>query len=270
MHDSDAFASRYPGRCSPAPLPACKAITSTMSLRESNRRSSPASLQDVQWRRASFDSESESLQRLACAPRSGGLRGLRHLPLASRTSIMRPLLLLAAASLSLLAPCAQAQKAVPSIAEKVSWQSIACFGVPFICNKLPAKGYLFATPGATKVVMISHGSQGIDKRMYEYVDSLQSGGFAALVIDHWTPRGITVTHQDYAAAGRKGGNEFNMASDSLTAAEWLRNVRGYQTVGSIGESQGGGAAVMMQQKFAHTLIQQNVRRLYVNSFQLKP
>jgi dienelactone hydrolase len=183
---------------------------------------------------------------------------------------MRPLLLLAAASLSLLGPCAQAQKAGPAIAEKVSWQSIACFGVPFICNKLPAKGYLFATPGATKIVMVSHGSQGIDKRMYEYVDSLQNAGFAALVIDHWTPRGITVTHQDYAAAGRKGGNEFNMASDSLTAAEWLRNSRGYQTVGSIGESQGGGAAVMMQQKFAHTLIEQNVRRLYANSFELKP
>jgi hypothetical protein len=34
---------------------------------------------------------------------------------------MRPLLLLAAASLSLLGPCAQAQKAGPAIAEKVSW-----------------------------------------------------------------------------------------------------------------------------------------------------
>jgi dienelactone hydrolase len=178
--------------------------------------------------------------------------------------------LLAASSLSLLAPCAQAQNARPALAENVSWQSIACFGVPFTCNKLAAQGYLFATPHAKKVVMISHGSQGIDSRMYDYVDSLQKEGFAALVINHWTPRGITITHEDYAAAGRKGGNEFNMASDSLTAADWLRNSRGYEKVGSIGESQGGGAAVMMQQKFAHTLIERNVRRLYANSFQLKP
>jgi len=57
-------------------------------------------------------------------------------------------LLLAASSVSLLAPCAQAQNARPALAEKVSWQSIACFGVPFTCNKLAAQGYLFATPGA--------------------------------------------------------------------------------------------------------------------------
>jgi dienelactone hydrolase len=177
-------------------------------------------------------------------------------------------LLVAASSLSLLPPGAQA--ANPALAEKVSWQSIACFGVPFTCNKLSAQGYLFATRGAKKVVMISHGSQGIDSRMYEYVDSLQKEGFAALVINHWTPRGITITHDDYVAAGRKGGNEFNMASDSLTAAEWLRNSRGYEKVGSIGESQGGGAAVMMQQKFAHTVLERNVRRLYANSFELKP
>ena len=63
---------------------------------------------------------------------------------------------------------------------------------------------------------------------------------AALVIDHWKPRGIAVTHDDYAAASVKGGNELNMASDTLTAAEWLRG-KGYEKVGSIGESQGSSA-----------------------------
>ena len=43
-------------------------------------------------------------------------------------------------------------------------------------------------------------AQGIDSRMYDYVDSLQKEGFAALVIDHWTPRGIGVTHNDSARA----------------------------------------------------------------------
>lgn len=164
---------------------------------------------------------------------------------------------------------ANAQSARPADAEKATWQSIACFGMPFTCHKLPAQGFLFAKPGQTRVVMISHGSQGIDRRMYEYVDSLQKEGIAALVIDHWSPRGIGVTHHDYVEASKKGGNEFNMAADSLTAAAWLRE-RGFEKVGSIGESQGGGAAVMMQQKFAHALIERHVRRLYGTAFRLRP
>ncbi len=164
---------------------------------------------------------------------------------------------------------AAAQTARPDQAESLAWESIVCGGVPFVCNKLEARGYLFAGPGMKKVVLISHGSQGIDSRMYDYVDSLQKAGFAALVIDHWKPRGIDVTHNDYVAASKKGGNEFNMAADSLTAAGMLR-ARGFEKVGSIGESQGGGAAVMMQQKFAHVLIERNVRRLYANEFKLKP
>jgi len=169
----------------------------------------------------------------------------------------------------LFAQFAAAQTARPELAEKVSWPSIVCGGVPFVCNKLEAQGYLFSQPGQKKVVLISHGSQGIDSRMFDYVDSLQKEGFAALVIDHWKPRGIQVTHNDYVEASRKGGNELNMAADSLTAAGWLR-ARGFEKVGSIGESQGGGAAVMIQQKFAHVLIERNVRRLYANAFELKP
>lgn len=171
--------------------------------------------------------------------------------------------------ISLFAQYANSQTASPSQAERVSWQSIACFGAPFACNRLEAQGFLFTKPGQTNVVMISHGSQGIDSRMYDYVDALQKEGFSALVIDHWSPRGIGVTHDDYVSAGKKGGNELNMASDSLTAAAWLRG-RGFEKIGSIGESQGGGAAVMMQQKFAHALVERNVRRLYANGFQLRP
>lgn len=155
---------------------------------------------------------------------------------------------------------AVAQQAKPDQAEPVSWQSIVC--AEGTCRKLEARGLLFATPGAKSVVMISHGSQGVDSRMFEYVDALRKEGFAALVIDHWTPRGIGVTHEDYVAAGRKGGNEYNMAADSLTAAEWLRSARCYSKVGSIGESQGGAAAIMVQQKFAHAGIQANVRRVW--------
>lgn len=162
-----------------------------------------------------------------------------------------------------------AQTSNSANAEKINWQSIACFGNPFTCKAITATGFLFSKPQQSKIVLISHGSQGIDSRMYDYVDSLQKEGFAALVIDHWTPRDISVTHEDYVAAGKKGGNEFNMSADSLTAAAWLR-ARGFKRVGSIGESQGGAAAIMLQQKFAHTLIEKNVRRIYDSLIELKP
>ena len=177
---------------------------------------------------------------------------------------------LCAAAAVLFAQFANAQTARPELAEKVSWPSMLCAGTPtYVCNRLDAQGYLFATPGAKKVVMISHGSQGIDSRMFDYVDSLQKEGFAALVIDHWTPRGIGVTHNDYAAASARGGNENNMASDSLTAADWLRS-KGYEKVGSIGESQGSGAAIVLQQKWAHALIDRNISRIYGKEFRVKP
>lgn len=162
---------------------------------------------------------------------------------------------------------AVAQTARAADAEKVSWDSLLC--VPAGCRKLQAQGFLFATPGARAAVMISHGSQGIDSRMYDYVDALRKEGFAALVIDHWTPRGIGVTHDDYAAAGAKGGNEFNIAMDGLTAAAFLRS-RGYAKVGSIGESQGGSAAITLQQKFAQAIAERNMRRLYGSDFRVQP
>ncbi|MEO8523856.1 MAG: hypothetical protein ABI460_03955 [Caldimonas sp.] len=41
--------------------------------------------------------------------------------------------------------------------------------------KLNGLGYLFVPAGARKVVLVSHGSQGIDSRMLDYVDYVRSG-----------------------------------------------------------------------------------------------
>jgi dienelactone hydrolase len=135
---------------------------------------------------------------------------------------------------------------------------------------MDGQGLLFAKPGQKKAVLVSHGSQGLDVRLFEYAEALQKEGFAALVIDHWTPRGITVTHNDYGAASLKGGNDFNMAFDSHTAMDWLRNVRGFERVGSIGESQGGAAAITLQKNWVMEIIDRNVSRLYVKRFKTVP
>lgn len=165
---------------------------------------------------------------------------------------------------------ANAQTAKPDQAEKVTWPAMLCNGQPTVCNPLAGQGFLFAKPGQTKVVMISHGSQGIDSRMYDYVDVLQKEGFAALVIDHFTPRGVSSTYQDYAATNLKGANTYNMATDSLTAAYWLHNTKGFEKVGSIGESQGGQSSTTMQKKGVIDGVVRNMGRITGTQFNAMP
>jgi dienelactone hydrolase len=183
------------------------------------------------------------------------------------TKILRSALAVSLAGWLVHAP---AQTARPEQAEKVSFPSVVCKQDPTVCEKMTGTGYLFARPGQKKVVLISHGSQGVDSRMYDYVDALQREGFAAMVLDHWTPRGIGVTHDDYRAAGLLGGNELNMNFDSHLAADWLRTERGFDKIGSIGESQGGASAIWLQRKWFHELIERNVKRLYGRDFKVQP
>ncbi|MGZ5104412.1 MAG: dienelactone hydrolase family protein [Usitatibacter sp.] len=168
-----------------------------------------------------------------------------------------------------LATALHASAASPVDAEKITFPSVICKGEPVTCDRLTGLGYLFAQPGQKAVVLISHGSQGIDARMYDYVDALQKEGIAAFVLDHWGPRGIGVTHHDYHAASLRGGDQFNMAIDSLLAGELLR-ARGFQRVGSIGESQGAAAAILLQKKSAHAEIERTVSRLYARDFKVRP
>jgi len=171
--------------------------------------------------------------------------------------------------LLLLAACVTTGKASRESGERVTWNSVACTGQPVVCNGMEAVGYFFAKPGASSAVLVTHGSQGLDLRLFEYADALLAQGHAVLVIDHWTPRGISVTHQDYVAAALKGGNEFNMAFDSLTGADWLRR-RGFTRIGSIGESQGGAAALYLVQRWLHETVARNVTRLYGRPFTVTP
>lgn len=159
---------------------------------------------------------------------------------------------------------ANAQVKVPTPAgeaEKVSWNSVVCSGNPFQCSALDASGQLFVEPGQDRIVLISHGSQGVDARLYDYVKDLRKAGFASLVIDHWRPRGVSTTHNDYVEASRKGANEANIAFDGMTAAEWLRRTRGFRKVGSIGESQGGAAAIILTQKWPLRFLERHMERL---------
>lgn len=157
---------------------------------------------------------------------------------------------------------AAAQSVGKADGEKISFPGIVCKGQPVVCTRMEGLAYLYAQPGQKAAVLISHGSQGIDSRMFDYVDALQKDGFAALVLDHWTPRGVESTHDDYDAAALLGANELNIAFDSYLAAHWLRGERGFDKVGSIGESQGGAAAILLAQAWMPEMVQRNYRRIY--------
>ena len=161
-----------------------------------------------------------------------------------------------------------AQTASLAAAEKIEFPTVLCSGQPIACTALTGRGHLFAAPGDRKVVLVSHGSQGIDGRMLDYVDALRGRGLAAFVIDHWGPRGIDVTHNDYAAAELRGGSGLNMAFDSLLAAEWLRDRRGFERFGSMGESQAGNAAILLDKKGIVDVVKRNAERLYARRVEI--
>ncbi|MBX3655913.1 MAG: hypothetical protein KF686_17155 [Ramlibacter sp.] len=80
-----------------------------------------------------------------------------------QSSNVSRLLAYAVATFSALAAlAAHAQTTKPSDGQAVSWPSVTCKGQPGVCDRQEAKGILFAQPGQTKVVLISHGSQGVD------------------------------------------------------------------------------------------------------------
>ena len=59
------------------------------------------------------------------------------------------------------------------------------------CDPQTVKGTLYKPKNPTDaVVIIVHGSQGVDERHENYAKHLNSIGFAALLLDSWNLRGI--------------------------------------------------------------------------------
>jgi len=156
---------------------------------------------------------------------------------------------IAALAMSLLcAPPAWA--AAPHTGEKVTWDSVHCTGSPLQCNRMGGVGYLYAPPGATVAVTVSHGTQGLDRNVFNnYVDPLVEQGMAVLVIDHYGPRGLGRVSDNLIHGSAGGANFMNTAIDLLTAADWLRRQHGYKKIGSLGESSGGSAMLWVHKKW---------------------
>jgi len=124
----------------------------------------------------------------------------------------------------------------PSTAKQLSFLSQNCLGFgtnAFKCSDLQMKGFLFTPSGpGDKVVVISHGSQGLDGRVFEYADALTKNGIAALVLDHFGPRNVGPVHGHYAGYSAKGANAGSMAGDAIWAVEALKAA--YPNINAIG------------------------------------
>lgn len=120
-----------------------------------------------------------------------------------------------------------------------------------VCEPVSIKSTLYLPKAPTDtLITITHGSQGLDERHTNYALQLNGLGYAALVIDHWGPRGIGKAHHDYAGSNQKGARAINMALDSLKAMNLLSK-QPYQFIkfGFIGESMGGSAALWFEKNY---------------------
>jgi len=114
-----------------------------------------------------------------------------------------------------------------------------------------AKLYLPAQPTRT-LITITHGSGGVDARHPLYAKRINEKGFAALVIDHWSARGIVGVHFDYLATNAKGARSFNQSLDALRAMNAFKaSPLNFDQFGFVGESMGGGAALWFQKKYLY-------------------
>jgi len=122
------------------------------------------------------------------------------------------------------------------------------------CDPQTVKGMLYKPKNPTDaVVIIVHGSQGVDERHENYAKHLNSIGIAAFLLDSWSPRGIGKAQYDYAANERKGARAFNQALDVLRAAELLKKLpEPYKRIGHVGESMGGSAAIWLTKPYLYS------------------
>jgi dienelactone hydrolase len=130
--------------------------------------------------------------------------------------------------------------------EKLEVLSAKCTGwfrqASWKCEPIKVPVYLGSSIKQSKkaIVIISHGSQGIDLHHRWYLDHLVKEGFHAIAIDHWQPRGIgSLGYSGYASGSlNQGGNAMNQAIDVVAVAKWIRANPKFKDfkIGHIGES----------------------------------
>ena len=106
--------------------------------------------------------------------------------------------------------------------------------------ELPIRVFAYKVEGSRPkpTILLAHGSDGARRLYHTLAQEIVGWGFNAVVIDHYTLRGIAAPH-----TGRiiPGAGSDDRARDMVAAAKWVETRRWHRGgVGVIGVSQGGG------------------------------
>ena len=91
-------------------------------------------------------------------------------------------------------------------------------------------------------VLISHGSDGVQRSHKEWATRVQSWGYNAVVIDHYSMRGIS-HHTGQVLPNMRGEDR---ARDLVKAGHWISNQPWHKgKIAAIGFSQGGAGVLVL-------------------------
>lgn len=139
--------------------------------------------------------------------------------------------------------------------ETLTFQGNRCtggYGTPSMkCEPITIPAYLRRAADATALVLISHGSQGLDKRHADYAKQLADNGINAVVIGHWEARGLGKIQDNYDAARRRGGDSPNQVLDILAVGTQLQAKPEWAATkfAHMGESMGGTTALNLTRPY---------------------
>lgn len=136
------------------------------------------------------------------------------------------------------------------------------------------KTLLVSTQAPT--VIISHGSAGIDSPTLNMATKVQSWGYNAVVIDHYTVKGISSGAQNVGKI-IKGATGAERALDAIATARWVQRQTWHKgKVALIGYSQGGATVNALANKYKITvlrfpdLVTENDYRMFAGAIGMYP
>ena len=156
--------------------------------------------------------------------------------------------------------------------EQVAITSTTCTGFyrtpSFICSPVSVPGYIAraANGSHTALIIVSPGAGGLDRRHSDYASQLAANGMNALVLDHWTARGMRDADGDYQKSRAKGGDAVNYAIDVLAATSQLKADPTWADtrLGYLGESMGGSAAINVTRPYIESIVVDQLNRVVHN------
>lgn len=160
----------------------------------------------------------------------------------------------------------------PAGFDRTTVSSTSCTGFwktpSFKCTPVTVPAYFAKTANGSyaALIIVSPGAGGLDSRHSDYARNLAANGMNALVLDHWTARGMSSAEGRYQDSRAKGGDAVNYAIDVLAASSQLKAQPEWRAtrLGYIGESMGGSAAINVTRPYIESIVAEQLNRVVHN------